>query len=66
MFHICDTVTTPEVRIRRVIVWRSLESTEVEATTCMGEQLGTSEMFREDFTNQTRGTKGLELVLAKR
>jgi len=41
-----------------------LESTEVEATACMGEQLGASEMLRED-SGQTRGTKALELVLAK-
>jgi len=30
----------------------------------MGEQLGASEMLRED-SGQTRGTKALELVLAK-
>jgi len=47
-FHICDNVTTPEVRIRRVFVWRVLESMEVEATACMSGRLDASEMFRED------------------
>jgi len=28
-FHICDTVTTPEVRIRRVFVWRLLETMKI-------------------------------------
>ena len=44
-FHICDTVTTPEVRIRRVFVWRLSESMGAEAMACMGEWLGTPEMF---------------------
>jgi len=47
-FHICDTVTTLEVSIRKVFVWRLLGSMEVEATVCMSERLGASEMFGED------------------
>jgi len=47
-FDICDTVTTSQVRIRRVFVWRFLGSMEVEATACMSERLGASEMFWED------------------
>jgi len=47
-FHICDTVTTPEVSIRRVFVERLLGSMEVEAMVYMSEQLGASEMFWED------------------
>jgi len=39
-FHICDTVTTPEVRIRRVFVWRLLETMEGEAIACLGKWLG--------------------------
>jgi len=34
--------------MRRVFVWRLLGSMEVEATGCMGERLGASEMFWED------------------
>ena len=44
-FHICNTVTIPEVRISSVLVWRFLESIEVEAMTRLGEWLGTPEMF---------------------
>jgi len=39
-FHICDTVTTPEVRIRRVFVWRLWETMEGEAMACLGKWLG--------------------------
>ena len=44
-FHICNTVTTPEVRIRRVFVWRLLETMEGEAMVCLGKWLGIPEMF---------------------
>ena len=47
-FHICDTVTALEVSIRRVFVWRLLGCMEVEATACMSERFGESEMFGED------------------
>ena len=47
-FHICNPVTALEVSIREVFVWRLMGSMEVEATACMGERLGASEMFGED------------------
>ena len=65
-FHICDTVTTPEVRIRRVFVWRLSESIGVEAMAYMGEWLGTPEMLWECSGIVPRCVWSLELRLVRR